>query len=181
MQYYRHLKTCRNCNSDSGCDLGHLLVKKVQTIWVLFSVRWGAFPSCNFNILYKQLCLTVTVTVTGNLLNTKALTLVSRLLSQPVQSPNDMPISNYTSDSGCDLGHLLVMHNHNDNYICIYVYTYIHTHTHTHTYIYIGICNILILCIHTHVSDLGHVEGACSRCDNISLFMNICVCIYIYI
>ncbi len=34
--------------------------------------------------------LTVTVTVTGNLLNTKALTLVSRLLSQPVQSPNDM-------------------------------------------------------------------------------------------
>jgi hypothetical protein len=29
---------------------------------------------------------TVTVTVTGNLLNTKALTLVSRLLSQPVQS-----------------------------------------------------------------------------------------------
>jgi hypothetical protein len=31
--------------------------------------------------------VTVTVTVTGNLLNTKALTLVSRLLSQPVQSP----------------------------------------------------------------------------------------------
>ncbi len=30
--------------------------------------------------------ITVTVTVTGNLLNTKALTLVSRLLSQPVQS-----------------------------------------------------------------------------------------------
>jgi hypothetical protein len=30
--------------------------------------------------------VTVTVTVTGNLLNTKALTLVSR----PVQSPNDM-------------------------------------------------------------------------------------------
>jgi hypothetical protein len=33
---------------------------------------------------------TVTVTVTGNLLNTKVLTLVSRQLSQPVQSPNDM-------------------------------------------------------------------------------------------
>jgi hypothetical protein len=33
---------------------------------------------------------TVTVTVTGNLLNTKVLTLVSRLLSQPVQSPSDM-------------------------------------------------------------------------------------------
>jgi hypothetical protein len=33
--------------------------------------------------------VTVTVTVTGNVLNTKALTLVSRLLSQPVQSPND--------------------------------------------------------------------------------------------
>ncbi len=33
---------------------------------------------------------TVTVTVTGNLLNTKVLTLVSRQLSQPVQSPSDM-------------------------------------------------------------------------------------------
>ncbi len=34
--------------------------------------------------------VTVTVTVTGNLLNTKVLTLVSRQLSQPVQSPSDM-------------------------------------------------------------------------------------------
>jgi hypothetical protein len=34
--------------------------------------------------------VTVTVTVTGNLLNTKVLTLVSRRLSQPVQSPNYM-------------------------------------------------------------------------------------------
>jgi hypothetical protein len=33
---------------------------------------------------------TVTVTVTGNLLNTKVLTLVSRLLRKPVQSPSDM-------------------------------------------------------------------------------------------
>ncbi len=31
-----------------------------------------------------------TVTVTGNLLNTKVLTLVSRQLSQPVQSPSNM-------------------------------------------------------------------------------------------
>jgi hypothetical protein len=38
----------------------------------------------------KLLKITVTVTVTGNLLNTKVLTLVSRLLSQPVQSPSDM-------------------------------------------------------------------------------------------
>ncbi len=34
--------------------------------------------------------ITVTVTVTGYLLNTKVLTLVSRQLSQPVQSPSDM-------------------------------------------------------------------------------------------
>jgi hypothetical protein len=40
--------------------------------------------------LIKLTCtvtVTVTVTVTGNLLNTKGFTLVSRQLSQPVQSP----------------------------------------------------------------------------------------------
>jgi hypothetical protein len=44
---------------------------------------------CPLCLTYLYVCA-VTVTVTGNLLNTKALTLVSRQLSQPVQSPSDM-------------------------------------------------------------------------------------------
>jgi hypothetical protein len=43
-------------------------------------------------VYFDTLNVTVTVTVTGNLLNTKVLTLVSRQLSQPVQSPNYMHV-----------------------------------------------------------------------------------------
>ncbi len=61
--------------------------------WVLGTPGTGTLEEGFFFFVL----VTVTVTVTGNLLNTKALTLVSRLLSQPVQSPSDM---RYTEATG---------------------------------------------------------------------------------
>jgi hypothetical protein len=56
----------------------------------LISYTDGEGLGSSVMINYPGPCDSDTVTVTGNLLNTKVLTLVSRQLSQPVQSPSDM-------------------------------------------------------------------------------------------
>ncbi len=78
--------------------------------------------------VYYATCLgtgTVTVTVTGNLLNTKALTLVSRQLSQPVQS---IICRGHTCSCLCVYMHVCAL-----VCVCVYIYIYIYIYTHTHT------------------------------------------------
>ncbi len=46
--------------------------------------------------IFMYACITVTANITDNLLNTKVLTLVSRRLSQPVQSPTTCSVGHQT-------------------------------------------------------------------------------------